>query len=321
MKRFCLVYLLFSLSSTLFAQVDTTAVADSNFIPVIAYWNLNDTFEYQITKTKVKYNEDRTVRDSSGSIFNQLLVVVDSTDTNYVIRVFQDLDLNDFKGNVSKFKLNPKTLKGLTKILNSQNLEYVVSQEGEFLEVRNLDRIVKAMRLLLDQYDFKDEDMSKDQIAVVKKLFDRVTNPTVLQNHFMQYFVAMHKFYGLQYAQDSVWAFEEEIVNPLDTSKILIYQNEMIATVPEDWGGLIRIQNYVTIDEENSMALIKALYAETEVFDQLDEIYKEHPPRFEHYISYAIDPDTGVIFAMYYEKSSFLGGKLLEQETYNMELK
>jgi phenylpyruvate tautomerase PptA (4-oxalocrotonate tautomerase family) len=123
----------------------------------------------------------------------------------------------------------------------------------------------------------------------------------------------------LEYALDSTWIFTEEVKNPFNPKEVLNYQNEVLTTAPEDWNGLVRQQVNITIAEADARKLMTAALIDFAAESTIKDILDKYPPQIDIYISYVINPDWGVVYAMYYEKTVYLGGKINSKQVLNME--
>ena len=138
------------------------------------------------------------------------------------------------------------------------------------------------------------------------------------QTKMMEDFTLMHKFYGLQLAQDSIVEFDQEIQSPFAPDKPMIFHNKVKATLPEDWGGWFRIQNYITVDSISFKGFLNGFFSEMKLEESFpgsqSEMMKTYPS-VEIYISYAIDPDWGKVESMYMEKTIYMDNKRARQQT------
>jgi hypothetical protein len=188
----------------------------------------------------------------------------------------------------------------------------MINQNGEFLELLNLDKLLSATQLMIEKISL--EGLPEEKKSQARMLLSRFADPAILQNQLQEKFQLMHRFYGMQYAQDSVWRFDEEIPVPLDTTKVIHCRNSVIVTLPENWNGLARLENYVSIDEGNMMMLMESLFKGTNVIEKLADLYKKHPPHAQKFSSYIIEPETGIIYGMYHEVETFHGERLISRE-------
>jgi hypothetical protein len=305
------------IGSSLLAQ-DSILVAEPNFIPVVTYWNLNDTFSYTVMKTDVQFTEDGIVKDSTGNQYNLKLTVKDSTDSIYVIEVLRSFDWNELGLTMKQLRLTNKDMDSIDEILNSEHLEYVISQVGIYKETRNLKNISKAVEYMLKNY-LETDTISDASKAQVQSIFDKLSTPEYVNAKIMDVIILMHKFYGLRLAQDSIWEFDQKAQNPFAPDQVMNYHNRVLTTIPEDWGGLVRLQNYVSINASDFIGMVKGLFSGINITSKQKEEMVESYPTVEIYISYAIDKDLGKVESMYMEKSIYFKDKLARLQTIWME--
>jgi hypothetical protein len=314
MNQTHILYLLIFFSSQLLGQ-DTSSVAEPNFIPIITYWNLNDTFEYTVTKESKKFDETGALEDSTQQVYNMKLVVADSTDSTYVIRVFRDTDWAEINEAIVKFNLKNKDLIDIVKVVGNTQLEYVIDSKGVFLETRNLNKFSKVFQIVFDRVA-ETESETEEQKKSMKAIFSKLSSTEYLSQKMLEEIKFMHKFYGLQYAQDSTWTFEQESPMPFAKEGVLVYKNTLLTTIPEDWGGLVRLQNNMTLDGDGLEKMIEGVFEETGKGAEISKAIKEANLSVQFYISYAIYPDTGQVESMYYEKSTYTGDFLKRIDTF-----
>jgi len=316
--RYLLSFLLgIAISSNLLAQ-DSILVAEPNFIPIITYWNLNDTFAYKVVKTDIQYTDAGIIKDSTGNQYDFKLTVRDSTDSIYVIEVLRSFDWNELGVTMEQLRMASEDIDTLAEILKSEHLEYVISQVGTYQETRNLKNISQAVGYMLKNY--LESDTISDIIkAKIKSVFDKLSSPAYVNAKILDVVILMHKFYGIQLAQDSIWEFDHEVQNPFTPDQVMIYHNRVLTTVPENWGGLVRIQNYVSIDASDVLAMTKGLFSGMNLSSKQEEEMAEAYPTAELYISYAIDRDSGRVVSMYMEKSIYIKEKLNRLQTIWMD--
>lgn len=305
MNRIHLICLLIFCSYQLLAQ-DSTAVAEPNYIPIITYWNLNDTFEYTVTKESKKFDDTGALKDSTKEVYNMRLVVADSTDSTYVIRVIRDTDWAEISEAIGKFNLKSKDLVDIVKVMGNTHLEYVIDSKGGFLETRNLDKFSKVFQIVFDRVA-EAESETEEQKKSMKAIFSKFSSTEYLSQKMLEEIRFMHKFYGFQYAQDSTWTFEQESPMPFAKEGVLVYKNTLLTTIPEDWGGLVRLQNNVTLAGDGLEKMVEGVFEETGKAAEISKTLKEANLSIQFYISYAIYPDTGQVESMYYEKSTYTG--------------
>lgn len=312
----CLLLLVVALPRDIFAQ-DTLQDPKPVFIPLLAYWSLNDTFTYKVEEYKLNYRGDETLKDSTGQSYMLSLVVADTTDTTYIIRVLNVLDSSSYLQDLRNISLLDPKLSELVIQLQSINLEYVIDNDGAFLEARNLDTVQKAMQSTIDHIvKVAGEDKNK---KIFQSFLEKFSSPRATQIKFFDHLQTLHKFYGMEYALDSTWIFQEETEHPLVSGETLVYENELLTTAPEDWNGLIRQQNTIILEEEGAKSLMRGIMKGIAPQKTIDELLEKTPPRIEMYISYVINPEWGVIYAMYYNKDIYMGGKLVSKQTLIME--
>lgn len=301
----------------LFLRAQDT-LPEPEYFPVIAYWNVEDSFRYDRIKGEKKY-EAGLLKDSSEQKDQMLWVVSEATDSTYVVRVFPEGNLSS--ESAVKAGLSMEDLMQAGKELDFMYLEFVTDAEGSFLEFRHLDEMYKVYAALMDTAISRKFSGSKN-IKDFEFVLDKIKSPAFFKSTFLEEIPVMQKFYGLQYALDSTWKFDMEIQNPLNAKEVITIPNELLTTMPAEWGGLLRLENTINLKGEQAKAYVKGIFSGSKNPEQkTNDFFKDKPLTFEFYISYAIYPDTGVLHSMYYTMTSFLGGEIYRQKYVEMILK
>jgi hypothetical protein len=277
-------------------------------VPVITYWSLNDTIPYEVIKTNKNY-KDGVITDSTGTKYNVTLVVVDSTEKNYTIRVFSDQTNSFFE----EQGISKKELESISKPIDFQHIEYITDAEGAFLEFKNFDKMYDAYRLLIDKLMEKQSPKDKEFKAVLNQLGSK----EYYQNKFYEEIRSLHKFHGMQYAIDSNLIYDVEFPNPFKPTEIFNVPNELSISMPEEWEGILRLENTMTLNGDIALGLMGGLFG-VDILEKIKEQFKNTEISYEIYISYAIDPETGTVLSQYQEITGYRGDEIMLQKTTEM---
>ncbi|HAD13597.1 MAG TPA: hypothetical protein DCF33_14315 [Saprospirales bacterium] len=310
--------LLFLISFGFLLSLNTRAQDTSQvFIPLLAYWSLNDTFPYSVQEYKLSYRNDESLRDSIGRDYLLSLVVSDTTDSTYVIRLLKKFDFDEVREQMIRIGIPESEITLIEKELDAIILEYSIDNNGVFLEPLKVDVIQASVQKAVERLK-QNSKYAKDPV-LMEALLEMFARPEYTQIKYFDDLQTLHKFYGMEYALDSTWIFTDEVENPFNPKEVLNYQNEVLTTAPEDWNGLVRQQVYITIAEADARKLMMAALIDIAAESTIKDILDKYPPQIDIYISYVINPDWGVVYAMYYEKTVYLGGKINSKQVLNME--
>lgn len=293
--------------NTLQSQAQDTLVKP-NYIPIIANWSLGDTLQYQRIKGVKKF-ENGQVKDSTATTTKITLVVVDSTASTYVIRIFEDTDLTILQS----LDLSTSDWDSLKTIFEGMYLEYETTELGAFRGFRNREKMYQGFSFLFERLIKKHmKGLTPEQQLRFAELMQVRKTQNFFEAKLSEDLSIMHKFYGLSYALDSTWHFEQTISNPLDTAIKFQIPNTLLTSMPEDWNGLVRLENEVFITDEPALSMIRSAVGE-KMFEKVRETYVLNPPRYEGYTSYAFYPGDGFLESMRTELNTYLGEQLLSQ--------
>ncbi len=278
------------------------------YYPIIASWKLGDTLRYERTKGEKIY-ENGVVKDSTESKDKLALVVAASTDTTYIIRVLYHS--NPVKTILDAGLTGRDVLKAMV-IPEFAQLEYVTDEMGALLRFNNIDKFYRAYTMLFDSIVAQKHETEAEQTKMANTLA-KLKSKAYFEALFLQEIRTLHKFYGYQFAQDSMGILLYQIINPLNPEDTLTLVNQVTASMPEDWNGLLQLRNYVTIEDEAAISLLTGLFSEASNLHEIENKFEQASPTSEIYNSYAIYPGDGVLDSMYSSTSYYFGDKLLRE--------
>lgn len=301
-----IIYILFCFSMLQSQAQDT--LAKPKRVPIVANWSLGDTLQYLTIKGLKRFENDQ-VKDSTATTTKITLVVADSTDSNYIIRIFQDPDL----ASIQSMGLSASDWDSLATIFEGLYLEYETSEMGEFKGFRNREKMYQGFSLIADRFV---KTKMKDLTPTQQLRFAESMQVRKTQNFFeaklSEDIKVMHKFYGLSFALDSTWHFEQIAPNPLDTTIKYPMPNTLFTSLPEEWDGLVRLENNILINNEHALSLIRSYIGEKQ-YEEIKQEYELNLPRYEIYCSYAFYPGDGVLESLHREVNLYFGEKLISQ--------
>lgn len=301
--------LLFFYCFTLFqSQAQDTLVKPLEF-SLVAYWSLGDTFQYESVKGTKRFKNGR-VTDSTATTTELTLVVVDSSAVSYGIRAIQNADLKIMQS----LGLSDSDLDSLASILANLHMEYETDEMGAFTGFRNREKMYQAFSLMWDSFmRQKKKDLTPKEQDRLEEMLQIRKSQAYFEAKLLQEIKNMHKFYGLTYPVDSTIYVDQILPNPLDTTVVFTVPNEILVSMPEDWGGLVRLEDMCVYENEQALAMVRS-YVGPKLFEELRREYELHPPHFETYSSYAFYPEVGVLESMHVEVNMYMGGELVSQE-------
>ncbi|MEM6261544.1 MAG: hypothetical protein AAGI38_03475 [Bacteroidota bacterium] len=134
---------------------------DAPGIPFVTYWSTSDTFEFKITKRVQKWEEEKLVKNDS-STYNGTITVVDSTPDGYLLKWRYTTNLT------TDYNIPPKIARRLSKY-RIRDIQYRISEVGEFQGVDNWKEIAKVFNAMFDEFmDLLIEESPENRAAVKK---------------------------------------------------------------------------------------------------------------------------------------------------------
>lgn len=185
-----------------FAQQDTT------MIPFVAYWSTGDTYDFNITKIKRKWQNGKIQRDDSTAYLVHF-EVLDSTKEGYSIQWKYTTNLEDFGVPVELYNRFSKYK--MTKVI------YTTNEVGQFLGIQNWQEIaavikeltVDLVKILEEENDPKNERL-KALIPSMLSIYETRAGVEQLVLKELYYF---HFPFGLKYSVTETAQYEEEFTN------------------------------------------------------------------------------------------------------------
>jgi hypothetical protein len=200
MRLYLLLFLVFPLTFSVSCQTDT------NFIPLAAYWNAGDTYDFQVTKIKRTWLDKKlTVNDSSQYAAHFLVAGADSV--SYIIEWSFKNDLFD------KLQLPDESRQKLQKY-DVIKVVYKTDQFGAFQEILNWKDLSNMLNEMVEELvDVKSRN--HENADEVRKAFQPLISVYSSQRRLellvFKELLMMHFPYGKQYEKGKIYNYSEEI--------------------------------------------------------------------------------------------------------------
>ncbi len=210
-SSFILLFLLSMPFSTIFSQ------SDQDSIIFIAYWAMQDRYEFEVTKIEKSWKNAAEIKNDS-IVYRAVFEVLDSTESSYSIKwsFLQDVaDTYDFPQRYLDSMNNFQ----FTEVL------YTTTELGEFVEIDNWKEISKIMKeLFQDILDISAREHQANREALeeaVRPWMDIYSSEDGIESFLLQELSYLHYPFGYGYSVKDTLSFEEELPNFLGGDPIL----------------------------------------------------------------------------------------------------
>lgn len=280
MKHFhFLLFAVFFISA--YAQdVDSLAYdkPDSLDVAFVAYWNIGDSYDFQISKYQRDWkNEELIINDSITYTAN--FKVVDSTEHSYKIKwTFRDEILGLINEYKEKYDLDPDD-EFSAKGIETTHIFYETDEWGEFKGVLNWEEWTRTTLQRLENFILS-IDNEKIKFELVQKFISSIKNystQVAIEQVLLQEIQYIHTFFGGVYDPREPIEYEDEYDNIL--SEEIIRGNAVLFFEEVDY------ENYFcSIRQESKLNT-------DDVFNMLDSYMKQSgipEDEVDHFIEHAI---------------------------------
>ena len=215
-------------------------------VQVITFWDLGETFEYEVELQKIAFNGSDT---SSNEIikYNVEVSVIDSTEDAYVVRWFY----KDFQSNAQ----NP-IIRKLTNIAEDIGVEIKISGYGEILSVVNWEEVRDYTSTYLDSIRSEFPAIPELQ-GIIDKVAGFYATKASIEASSIQDAQQFHSFHGARYP------LNERLTGIIKTNNAYYPENPFDTEVSVTLEEMDRENNQYLIrsfQEVNTEQLIEATY-------------------------------------------------------------
>ncbi len=254
MKSFTLTIVCLIAALKCLAQEDTTN------IPFVSYWSVGDSYNYQITKIKRQWKEDKLDKDDSTSYFVNF-EVIDSTETSYTIRW-------SFENELSLFNI-PESVAGTFTKHRVTEVIYLTNELGEFLGIENWEVISKMMSELFIEVIEQYTDKEKRELmeSIMKPILSIFNSKEGIENIAFKELKYFHFPFGVEYPASEPIFYQEELPNMFGGDPIKGDSKIYFESVDFSNSFCVMIQE-MSLDPEDTKALITDLFKKMNLPDK-----------------------------------------------------
>ncbi len=269
MKKIISLILIFTISTQIFSQIDSTKVA------FVSYWSVGDSYDFKITKIKQQWKEGKLIKNKK-QIHRVNFKVIDSTAKSYTIKWSYN---NDELYNILKktYKLPDSLLKNLSKYFLTE-VKYKTSELGNIVEVLNWKEISNTMNKIFDlviEIAAKNDSIKKKSLSNSMQPLRQIFNSKeAVEQLILQDIQVFHLPLGLEFDTTTPLVFDDELPNILDNNPIKAKSKIYFEKI--DYENDLCVFKYDTdIPHEETLKLIKDLMSKIKITDkEMDKFLK-----------------------------------------------
>ncbi len=184
-------------------------------IPLVAYWNEGDIFNYTVTKISRKWQNDSLSFEDSFS-YNARFSVIEKLDSGYIVAWRYD--------HVSSMaQLSSQALREIYKDKVAE-IVYRTDEFGGFVEILNWDEIGQLINQLIDEH-IRVNSKSSGKSKVLKQTMHKIikeslTTKESIQETLLSEINLFHGYFGSEYYTKDTVVFETEVPTIFDNTSI-----------------------------------------------------------------------------------------------------
>lgn len=195
-------------------------------ISFIAYWNLGDTYTYQITKVKLK-QKNNIPTENNIRTYKATFEVIDSTNSEYTIKWTLD--------NFSTNELNiPVEILEKTSQYSLNEVIYKTTETGVFIEIVNWQEIAEYMNASFNsiiQYFVTEKGISKESFEKsLYPLMNTFTSKEGIEQVLLKEIILFHTPMGYMYDTNKKIKYKDLLPNVfggphLNANGVMFFKN------------------------------------------------------------------------------------------------
>ncbi len=251
-------------STLSFAQKDTGAVS------FVAYWKMNETHHYKVTKIKLQLKDSAVVKTDT-TLYDVTFKVVDSTANSYTISWMFANDLTNI------YQIPDTTFQKFAKY-QTTNVIYTTNEMGAFQEIKNWKEIGDLMKDMFTDLAEYQELRFKLKNSELQKAMDSYTQvygskQGIEQLVFkeIQYF---HFPLGLGFKTNEAVLYEEQLPNMFGGDPIKGNGKIYFESIDRKKSRCVMIQQ-MSINPEDTRKIMKQVFTNMSLNDEeMQEAFK-----------------------------------------------
>lgn len=176
----------------------------------VTYWDMNESYTYEIAQTKIKYKDDGSEKEESSRSLVQI-TVLDSTETSYTV------EWRFLQHDIPNLELSPE----LETLLNSKKYVYRTNAMGEFEELLNWEEVrdntMATTKATINALRQESNGSQADSLYnLVSSITDGLMSKEYIEQKVIETVNIFHSFYGVKYKLGEL--IESEIELPIPTN-------------------------------------------------------------------------------------------------------
>jgi hypothetical protein len=232
MKLLLRIFILITLPIFCFAQTDS--------IPMIAYWSKGDTRSFKVSKSKIQYKDGKMVKDERAS-HSSAVIVLDSLKDSYLLEW-------KCENNILTGKPLPKELGAIAEKYRYLTIKYKTDDAGTFEGISNIEEVTAMIQ---DLFKMISDNMKPEQVQVFKSLKSIYDSPDAISGILTKELQLIHWPMGGVYSTTDTLEYDEQLPNFLGGDPIKGKGKIVVDSVNAE-AGLCYMTNTLNISESDS---------------------------------------------------------------------
>ncbi|MCW5519770.1 hypothetical protein J1N09_07960 [Aureitalea sp. L0-47] len=270
--------------------IESTPADSTELVPFVAYWSIGDSFEFNMRKIEIRWEDDILVKSDTLSRKIQF-EVIDSTETMYKV-----------KWRFKRPKIDEGIAKNLFKTLTKEDLYttviYTTNELGEFIGVENWEAIRKnmledmelTMRRKFGKYMGSEEDIEN----AMKPFREAYSTKEGIEELALKELFYFHFPMGYEYEVDETYEYEEFLSSFVGGEGMRGVAKVTIDNVDQD-NGICRVTHEMQVNPEDAMKETLLLLEEMGMdTDTMDESMKTAGLRMDDFNTFIYYYDYGL---------------------------
>jgi hypothetical protein len=250
MRKFLLPIVLFTITTNLFSQTDSTEIA------FVAYWSIGDSYNFKVSKLRQQWNEGELTKDEKQEYIANF-TVIDSTENSYTIKWSYDIDF------VNTYRIPEKLIDKFSNYKTTE-ITYKTSEFGDLIEVLNWKEVSETMNKMFDDIIevIEEEDVDKQEaLKTAMQPFKEIYSTRQgIEELVLKELQSFHFPMGAVYTISEPIYYEEELPNMLGGNPIKAKSKLYFETIDVEEKFCVIIKE-MSLDTNDTRAVLEQVFS------------------------------------------------------------